>query len=590
MRFKFSDAFTVDTAEEPWKSEGLRVGFFANPGAGKSFNAALLIEQWLDQGGTVIIFEPRAEWHTLKQGYPVQVVGGPFNQDVPLVASEPRLYAEAVVEQGISMVFYTGDIEDEELLVKFVTSFINRLLRLQEKVHRPILLVLEETQEYAPRTPSGHIAPPWVYNRMIKVLKDCFTQGRKLNICPVAISQRPQEVNFTIRQLCNLAWFGGFSAQDIGYLDKEVFVHFRRNGVEVSARDLLGVPSGEWLVIVGRRTHRVKVTEKRKTPHGADTPTLEYVKPVSSDIKDAVSELGEKLKEMLEKRAAEESELKKAKRKIRTLERKVEDLEGKVKLGVDLKEILQGSANDVSEKEMKQKLKQVGRQYEKHIGEIEKQVSERDVAIEGRNREINKIKEELVRRHDEIAALKEGRKDFVELRRVLKKLIGPAETKVVERVEASGPSVEEVSALIDTRIKQIFADAPPSRMISIDLSDRFRELIREDFAADVAGKIRGLTPEPKKAAIIVRERGTIKSSELYYLIRGKAKTGRLPVNFYNTLKKMEDANLVTYTKNTGLVSWSLNDFVDGKLIDLYDEQTRQQVKDYLASLLLPSIS
>lgn len=589
MRFRFSDSFTIDTSEEPWKSEGLRVGFFANPGAGKSYTAALLVEQWLDQGGTVVIFEPRAEWHTLKQGYPVQVVGGPFNQDVPLVASEPRLYAEAVAERGVSMVFYTGDVEDEEELVKFVTSFINRLLRLQEKVHRPVLLVLEETQEYAPRTPSGHIAAPWVYNRMIKALKDCFTQGRKLNVCPVAISQRPQEVNFTIRQLCNLSWFGGFSAQDVGYLDKEVFVHFRRNGVEVSARDLLGVPSGEWLVIVGRQTHRVKVTEKRGTPHGADTPTLEYVQPVSDDVKQAVSKLGEQLKAMLAKRAAEQSELEKAKRRIRSLERKVEELQEQVKLGVNLRQLLQQSAgNGLSERELKKRVNQVSKQFERQIAKLEKRLEEKDEEVEELQESIEKLRKNLAKREKEIQALKEERAVFVELRRVLLKILGPAETRVVERVEATGPSREEVAVLVDARLKQILAEAPPQRVVSINLSDRFREIIREDFTAGIAEIIRSLTPEPRKAAMIVRERGTIKSSELYYLVRGKAKTGRLPVNFYNTLKKMEDAHLVTYNKATGLVSWSLDSFVDGKLIDLYDEQTRQQIKTYLASLLLPT--
>lgn len=587
MRFKFSEDFIVDSSEEPWKSEGVRGGFFANPGAGKSYNCALLVEQWLDQGGTVVVFEPRAEWHTLKQGYPVQVVGGPFNQDVPLVASEPRLYAEAVVEQGISMVFYTGDVEDEEELVKFIYRFINRLLRLQEEYHRPILLVVEETQEYAPRTTSGHIAPPWVYSRMIKALKDCFTQGRKLNVCPVAISQRPQEVNFTIRQLCNLVWFGGFSAQDVGYLDREVFVHFRKEGVEVWARDLLGVPSGEWLVIVGKGTHRVKVTERRKTPHGADTPTLEYVQPVSEDVVTAVTELGEKLKEMLEKRAAEESEIEKLKRENRKLGKQVEELQEKVKLGINLKEILQGTGG-LSEKELNKRVNQVTREFEKQIGRLEKSLREKDGEIEGLQKSIEGLQKDLGKRDAEIEDLKQERKDFVELRRALRKILGPAETKVVERqVTPFGPSKEEVTALVDKRVQQLTAVLPPQRIVTVNLSERFREIIQEDFIADIGGKVRDLPQEAKKIAIIVREKTPIKTSELYFMVRGK--TGRIPANFYQQIRRLEDANLTTYKRDTGLVSWSLGDFVDGKLIDLYDAESRDQVKEYLASLLLPAM-
>lgn len=586
MRFRFSEDFVVDTVDEPWKSEGLRAGFFANPGAGKSYNCAILVEQWLDQGGTVVIFEPRAEWHTLKQRYPVQVVGGPFNQDVPLVESEPTLYADVVVEQGVSMVFYTGDIEDEEDLVKFVYRFVNRLLRLQEKIHRPILLVIEETQEYAPRTATGRIAPPWVYNRMIKALKDCFVQGRKLNVCPVAMSQRPQEVNFTIRQLCNLVWFGGFSAQDAGYLDSEVFKHFRRNGVDVSADDVMGIPSGEWLVIVGRKTHKIKVTEKRKTPHGADTPTLEYVQPVSSSIKDTVSRLGEQLRDMLAKRAAEKSELDKAKRKIRDQEKRIEELQQKVQFGVNLKEILERSTkNGLSEKELNKRIKEVSKQYDNQIEQLEKTIDDRGQEIEGLKKEVNILKKGLDERDARIEELKSEREDFIDLRRVMKRILGPAETRVVEKVETESPSMEEISAIVDARVRQIVAEDSTQRIVSIDLSERFREIIREDFIRDVAERIRALTEDPIKAAIIVREKGTIKTSDLYFLIRGK--TGRIPGNFYQQIRKMEDAHLVEYNKATGLVSWSLDNFVDGKLIDLCDESTRGQVKDYLASLLLP---
>jgi len=368
LRFRFSDSFAIDTGEEPWRSKGLRIAIFSDPGGGKSYTAAVLVEQWLDQGGTVVIFQPRAEWHTLKERYPVQVVGGPRNQDVPLVASAPRLYAQAVVEHGVSMAIYTSDIKDEEELVKFVRTFIDELLTLQEIHHRPILLVLEEAHEYCPRTPSGHLAPPWVYNRMIKILKDCYQQGRKLNVCPVVMSQRPQEVNYTIRQLCNLTWFGSFSQQDATYLDREVFAPYRKRGVDVKADNLVGIPTGEWMVIIGRQIHRVTVTEKRKTPHGADTPDLKYSAPVTGNVRKAVSELGAKLKEALEKQRAEKSELEKARRKIRELESQVEELRDQAKLRINLREIFQQSAGGgISEAE----LKQLSDQYEQRIRHLE---------------------------------------------------------------------------------------------------------------------------------------------------------------------------------------------------------------------------
>jgi hypothetical protein len=147
--------------------------------------------------------------------------------------------------------------------------------------------------------------------------------------------------------------------------------------------------------------------------------------------------------------------------------------------------------------------------------------------------------------------------------------------------------MNEVATMVDERLAQVLRDAPPSRVVAISVSEAARELIREGFARDMAEKIRGLTPEPRRIALTVREHGTIKSGDLYALIRGKGKVGRLPVNFNTAIKRLEDIDLVARNPGTGLVSWGLRDCIDGRLIDLADEETRRQLEEYLASLLLP---
>jgi ABC-type transport system involved in cytochrome bd biosynthesis fused ATPase/permease subunit len=67
MRFRFSEDFVIDTDQEPWCREGLRVTMLGGPGSGKSWNNSLLAEQFLTQGGTVVIFQPRNEHYTLKE-------------------------------------------------------------------------------------------------------------------------------------------------------------------------------------------------------------------------------------------------------------------------------------------------------------------------------------------------------------------------------------------------------------------------------------------------------------------------------------------------------------------------------------------
>ncbi|MEM3646973.1 MAG: ATP-binding protein, partial [Thermofilum sp.] len=131
LKFKLSEELTVNSDEEPWRTEGLRICLFGGPGSGKSYTAALLAEQFLAQGGTVVAFHPRAELYVLKERFDVLVVGGPYMKELDFAPVSPSSYAKAVVESGLSMVFYTEDVEDEEKLVDFTSRFIRYLLKYE---------------------------------------------------------------------------------------------------------------------------------------------------------------------------------------------------------------------------------------------------------------------------------------------------------------------------------------------------------------------------------------------------------------------------------------------------------------------------
>jgi len=351
MKFRFGSDFVVDSDVEPWRREGLRIAMLGGPGSGKSWNNSLLAEQFLQQGGTDVIFQPRDEYFTLKEKFDVLSVGGVHAKDMEFGLTSPSLYAKAVVEDGISMVFYTSAVDDEQKLIDWVSRFIAQILKLQETHRRPLLLILEEAHEYTPRSPSGHIAPPWVYNRMIKAFKDCFTQGRKLNIIAIASSQRPQELNFTIRQLAasSLTFYGKFGSQDIKYIESECLKYIRKQfemkGNEVivkiiDASRLLDLKLGEWLVIMGKQTRFITVTQPRITKHGAETPRLEYVAPRPTEAKKTIDQLAKSILAALEKEQAEKSDLEKAKREISNLKSQIEMLQEKANIKLAVKEML----------------------------------------------------------------------------------------------------------------------------------------------------------------------------------------------------------------------------------------------------------
>jgi hypothetical protein len=443
VKFRFSKDFVVDSDVEPWRREGLRIAMLGGPGSGKSWNNALIAEQFLSQGGTAIIFQPRDEYFTLKEKFDVLSVGGVHTKDMEFTLTSPSIYAKAVVEDGVSMIFYTSAAEDEEKLINWTSRFIKYILKYQERHRRPLLLILEEAQEYAPRTTSGHIAPPWVYNRMIKAFKDCFAQGRKLNIIAIASSQRPQELNFTIRQLANLTFYGKFSDQDIGYVDKNCLKYVRDQGIEIDASRLVDLGEGEWLVIMGKETGFVKVTHPRLTKHGAETPRLEYVAPRTKQAKKTIDQLAKTIMEAMERERKEKSELEKAKRKIQDLKKKLEAAEEKAKIKLSVKEMLEsgGGAPELAEK----------------LAEAEAKIREFEKIKESWEKDHKNLLNQSATKDEKIRSLKSELQDFEDLKAIFNRIV-PKQPTVPPRFEPETPSgmlvATEQPALTIQRIRK----------------------------------------------------------------------------------------------------------------------------------------
>jgi hypothetical protein len=233
---------------------------------------------------------------------------------------------------------------------------------------------------------------------MIKAFKDCFTQGRKLNIIAVASSQRPQELNFTIRQLANLTFYGKFSDQDIGYIDKECLKYVRKHGIVIEAERLVELGLGEWLVIMGTKSRFVKVDVQRITKHGAETPRLEYVAPRPTEAKKTIDELSKSILAALEKEEAEQSELEKIKGKLHETEEKLRATEAKANIKLSVKEMLTeekpaGVMTPIpskEDKESKEKLIEENRQLRENLkaldtrfAKVQKEIAAFDKIREG---------------------------------------------------------------------------------------------------------------------------------------------------------------------------------------------------------------
>jgi hypothetical protein len=342
LKLRLSSDFAVDT--DDYKREGLRFSILAMSGHGKSNVAADLVEDVLDNHAQVIIIEPIPEWHTLKARYNnVVVIGGPY-QDLPLEPSFAHEYVQAALEKGISLIVNVSDIEDDADQIKFVSSFLWNLYRLEQKYRRVLFLVLEEADIWAPQM--------WdqVTKQSLSRVSLIARHGRKIGIFPILITQRPADLHKSPLSQCNINLFGKFTiAAD---LDPKTGVMFlvKKQHLEITEEQIMKLPTGSFIVSHKGGVDTVAV-RKRLCPHGADTPLIEP-KPFTADLSRALSGLQEEIAKAIAAKKEEESTIKRLEKERDQLRSLVKQLEEKANIKLSVKEMLSPRESEPSSQQV----------------------------------------------------------------------------------------------------------------------------------------------------------------------------------------------------------------------------------------------
>lgn len=330
MRLRLSSDFAIDT--DDYKREGLRISILAMSGHGKSNAAADLIEDVLDNHAQVIIIEPIPEWHTLKARYNnVVVVGGPY-QDLPLEPGFAHEYVKAALEKGISLVINVSDIEDDADQIKFVSTFLWNLYRLEQKYRRVLFLVLEEADIWAPQM--------WdqVTKQSLSRVSLIAKHGRKIGIFPILISQRPADLHKSPLSQCNINLFGKFtSPADLDPRTGLMFV-VKKQHLNINEEQIMKLPTGSFVVSHKGGVDTVAV-RKRLCPHGADTPLIEP-KPFTADLSRALGGLQEEIAKAVAAKKDEESTVKRLEHQVQDLKKLNEQLQEKANIKLSVKEMM----------------------------------------------------------------------------------------------------------------------------------------------------------------------------------------------------------------------------------------------------------
>ncbi len=164
-----------------------RISILGRTRSGKSHTAGVLVEEVLKARQQVVILDPKGDWWGLRSsangksaGLQITIMGGKHG-DIPLEPTAGALVADVVINEGISVVLDLSFFESKADEVRFVTAFLDRLYRKNSK---PVLLVIDESDTFAPQRPERNETV--MLNRMETICR----RGAGRGIGVILVSQR----------------------------------------------------------------------------------------------------------------------------------------------------------------------------------------------------------------------------------------------------------------------------------------------------------------------------------------------------------------------------------------------------------------
>lgn len=203
-------------------------GVFASKGQGKSHLAQVSAEEMLAHGQVIVAIDPTDVWWGLRasadgksEGYPVVVIGGDHG-DLPLEPGGAVQLAEAVVSERFSCVICTDGLSDMAE-ARFVREFLDTIYR---KNRKPLHIFVDEADIFAPQKPFDPEDA-----RCIRAMSHIVRRGRKKGLGTTLITQRPAELNASVRSQVEMLFvLGMLNNLDIDAVEKWLRLRKKKRG------------------------------------------------------------------------------------------------------------------------------------------------------------------------------------------------------------------------------------------------------------------------------------------------------------------------------------------------------------------------
>lgn len=220
-------------------------GILAKRGAGKSYTAGVMMEEFYKLGIPFVVFDPIDIYWGLKlnkdgksKGIPV-VVFGIEHEDIKIDRNMGRRIAQSIVRHNVSCVVSTfgmPKVGQRHLMAEFAEELLN----INDT---PRHVFIEEAHEFVPQRVFGQLG------KTFNAVSNLVVMGRNRGIGVTLINQRAATINKDVlTQIDTLLAFRNIAPQDRKALREWVEYHAAEGDFEKFMDSLPSLPTGEgWI-------------------------------------------------------------------------------------------------------------------------------------------------------------------------------------------------------------------------------------------------------------------------------------------------------------------------------------------------------
>jgi DNA helicase HerA-like ATPase len=172
----------------------------AKRNAGKTYTAGVIAEELWKAQLPFVIADPVGVWWGLKSsadgkraGFPITILGGEHG-DLPLESTAGKVVADMVADDSVSLLLDLSGFSKGEA-VRFMTDFCERLYH---KNRKPLHLILDEADSFAPQKPRPEGA------RLLGAVDDIVRRGRARGLGVTLVTQRSAVLNKDVLTQCEV--------------------------------------------------------------------------------------------------------------------------------------------------------------------------------------------------------------------------------------------------------------------------------------------------------------------------------------------------------------------------------------------------